>query len=716
MSWAEDQVPTSDLQRDVLRTLTAGGNEASCAYNESISVVLAGPSFDRAALERALVRLVARHEALRCVFARDGATLRICPEVAFGATVEDLSHEGEPGQALTQRLRDDFAKPFELFEGPLFRFHVFSLGPMEHVVAITAHLAICDMWSLDVLVRDLGRLYDAESQGDVAGLPSAPSYRAYAIEEASFARTAAYENMGAYWRRRLERPIRPLDLPLRRERSRTRSFAGARHDVAVDPAVVKSLTRLAAAAGCSLYTVMLAGLALCLGERGGRSRVMVGMPVAGQAIASRKDLVGNCLRYVPLVLDADRNRSVAAVLAGARSELVSALENARFAVGDLADLQPAPTDPTRVPFLATCLNMSPKMDEGDLGYTGLDVRYEVNPRYFESFEFFINVVTGKNDHAALEMQYSAGLFEPDEVRRIGDALVQTYAALASDRVSPAPEKAPQPERSPPGEHAFFFDHGARLYGVHHGPKRVSRDLAVLVCYPIGEEVMRTFGAVRMLANQLLLAGVPVQRFDYYGQGDSGGGNADWSIETWVDNVVAAAEDLRRRAGVSQISIVGIRLGAAIASLAIERGLPVRDAVLWDPVVSGEEYLRSLERMHARILDKNAQHFPYPTPQDLDVDPDELCGFRFLRSFRRELGRVALTGSSFVKCRRVGICVANDRPDYRVLEASLRSAGCRVDYRVAGDDVGDWVDADHFEMARLPSATLENIVAFVKETS
>jgi pimeloyl-ACP methyl ester carboxylesterase len=282
-------------------------------------------------------------------------------------------------------------------------------------------------------------------------------------------------------------------------------------------------------------------------------------------------------------------------------------------------------------------------------------------------------------------------------------------------VNGATEQAsPSAEHSPPAEHAFFFGSGAKLYGVYHGPERRRGNRAVLVCYPIGEEVMRTFGAVRMVTNRLLLAGLPVQRFDYYGQGDSGGGNADWSIETWTDNVVAAAAELRRRAGVGEISVIGIRLGAAIAGLALERGLAVRDAVLWDPVVSGVDYLRSLERMQVRILDKNAEHFPYPTAEDLDVDPYELCGFRFSPSFRRELGDVVLTGRSFAGCRRVGICVSNDEPDYRGLEASIRAAGRPVDYRVAADNVGDWVDVDHFEMARLPSATLENIVKFLKE--
>ena len=60
------------------------GDDASCAFNESISLELDG-ALDVAALEGALADLVSRHEALRSSFSEDGTLLLVSdsPPVAL---------------------------------------------------------------------------------------------------------------------------------------------------------------------------------------------------------------------------------------------------------------------------------------------------------------------------------------------------------------------------------------------------------------------------------------------------------------------------------------------------------------------------------------------------------------------------------------------------------------------------------------------------------
>src|SRR5688572_7889068 len=69
----ERTVPTTEAQREVF-VASEMGVDASCAYNESVSLALEGP-LDPSALEQALHALMARHEALRSTVSASGTRL-----------------------------------------------------------------------------------------------------------------------------------------------------------------------------------------------------------------------------------------------------------------------------------------------------------------------------------------------------------------------------------------------------------------------------------------------------------------------------------------------------------------------------------------------------------------------------------------------------------------------------------------------------------------
>ena len=51
-------------------------------------------------------------------------------------------------------------RPFDLGAGPLLRARLLRLGDAEHVLLVTMHHIVSDGWSLGVLVREVGALYD----------------------------------------------------------------------------------------------------------------------------------------------------------------------------------------------------------------------------------------------------------------------------------------------------------------------------------------------------------------------------------------------------------------------------------------------------------------------------------------------------------------------------------------------------------------------------
>ncbi len=145
---------------------------------------------------------------------------------------------------------------------------------------------------------------------------------------------------------------------------------------------------------------------------------------------------------------------------------------------------------------------------------------------------------------------------------------------------------------------FFFrgsaDHS--LFGVLHRPAAFNPHLPAWVfCHPLGEEKLWSHRVLVSYARRLAAAGYPVLRFDLTGHGDSEGQFVDLSVEQACADVTQAIDEVRRQTGVVAFSLLGLRLGATLASLVAERSRDIQQLVLWAPVTDGSRYMHDLLR-------------------------------------------------------------------------------------------------------------------------
>src|SRR5438045_1292501 len=141
----------------------------SALYNMPAAVRLSG-ALAVAALERSLSELVRRHEALRTRFvARGGEPLQVVGEAErVELPVTDLSvirDEEEREAEAARRCTEEARRPFDLARGPLLRASLLRLAAAEHILLLSTHHIVSDGWSAGVMVGEVGRLYEAFSEG-----------------------------------------------------------------------------------------------------------------------------------------------------------------------------------------------------------------------------------------------------------------------------------------------------------------------------------------------------------------------------------------------------------------------------------------------------------------------------------------------------------------------------------------------------------------------
>jgi pimeloyl-ACP methyl ester carboxylesterase len=135
----------------------------------------------------------------------------------------------------------------------------------------------------------------------------------------------------------------------------------------------------------------------------------------------------------------------------------------------------------------------------------------------------------------------------------------------------------------------------RIFGIYEpAAARANRAKAAVLCNPWGSEYVHAHRSLRQLAIKLATCGYHTLRFDFFGTGDSGGDMPEADLAGWEADAVSAIEGIKDIAGAARVSVIGLRLGASVAAAVAARLAAEVDAlVMWDPIVSGDDYVRSL---------------------------------------------------------------------------------------------------------------------------
>lgn len=247
----------------------------------------------------------------------------------------------------------------------------------------------------------------------------------------------------------------------------------------------------------------------------------------------------------------------------------------------------------------------------------------------------------------------------------------------------------------------------RLVGFHHAPAETGGGMGVVLCNPLGYEAMCTHRAYLHLANRLATGGMHALRYDHEGTGDSWGReDGPQRIRRWVDGIKAAAEELRRRAGVRAIAIFGVRFGATMAALAASEMGDVDALVLWAPSASGRAYVREL-RAFRKIKGSKLE------PDERPDGGEAIAGYLLDKPTLAEMTAVDLLEGKSRVAQRVLVVARDDLPGHEArLAAHFESLGARA--RVSSDPGYGLMMRDPQDSI-VPFATLDSMVGWLRES-
>ncbi|KIX50058.1 peptide synthetase [Burkholderia pseudomallei] len=387
------------------------------AYHMSGAVRLDGP-LNREVLQRALNRIVMRHEALRTCFVREeGEPIQVIqPHADLTVSYHDL-REAEQSEQRAKNLSQAHASaPFDLSRDLPVRVLLLQLADEAHVVQVVMHHIASDGWSVGVFLQELSALYGsfiAEQDDPLAPLPL--QYADYAAWQRRWLASGQLEKQGAFWQTNLSGAPTLLELPTDRPRPPKQSHAGASVEVKLGAALSERVKRLSQRHGVTPYMTLLSSWAAVLGRLSGQEEVVIGSPVAGRNRTEVEALIGFFVNTLALRLDLSSEPTVGELLKRTKAQVLSAQAHQDLPFDQVVERVKPPRSTAHSP-LFQVMFVWQNMPAGELTIPGLTIRAVETPLQTAQFELTLSLQEAGDDIVG-HLNYASALFDESTVRR-----------------------------------------------------------------------------------------------------------------------------------------------------------------------------------------------------------------------------------------------------------------------------------------------------------
>ncbi|MDR7119693.1 non-ribosomal peptide synthetase [Rheinheimera soli] len=445
------------------------------AYN--IPVALQVQTGSALQLQQSLTLLVERHQVLRSLIRQKDEQAHLLLQTTDSFRLETL------------KLADDeFAETFKRCVNYCFNleqdipikawcFELTSGQNIENtkntVLLINIHHSAFDGWSHGLFMAELEQAMHHFCKGQPLQLAQLPlQYQDYGHWQRQAFAEGQFDSQLNYWQQQLHQ-LSPLQMPLDKPRPAKLSYAGDNLLFQFPAALTTKLKALAAARGCTLYSLMLSGFAVLLHKYCGQQDILVGTPFANRHHQHTEQLIGFFVNTLPLRLQIQPDQSAEQWLEHVVARVTEAQLNQDLPFEYLIDLLKLQPDQSRHPVFQLLFSMDQFEDTAqsdyfsafDLGETYQVAKYDLSLYIKDEGEELLGALNfstalfNKNTMQRLTERYLVLMQQIAEQPQTKIAQLQWFSA-ADQRVL-SETKAAAPEHNSASFAGLFYQQAAQ---------------------------------------------------------------------------------------------------------------------------------------------------------------------------------------------------------------------------------------------------------------
>ncbi len=399
---------------------------SSSAYNVAIRVDIRG-ALNRDVLQRSIEAVMTRHQVLRTTF-RSGQGVPHAVLTAFEPLKLPFDQIGSEADVAAAALHEA-SLPFDIGVGPLLRARLFGLDDQRHVLVLTMHHIVTDGWSFRVLLRDLGRIYQALERGEPIPLDELPiQYADYAQWQREQLSGPDFDAHIEYWKRDLA-GAPPLELDTDRPRPKTQTFQGARMRFDLGRERATALRDLCRAENVTVSVPLLAAFAAVLHRYSGQDDLVIGTLSANRGRLETEDLIGLFVNALPVRIRLDGEPDVSDILDRIRRRMVEVLAHQDVPFDLIVNATAPDREANRNPLFAVQLVVQPAAGAAELSSLGLEV-VEIDT---QTAKRDLTLTFFDDDLLTGHVEYATELFDEVRIERLISHFRTIVDAMVADR-------------------------------------------------------------------------------------------------------------------------------------------------------------------------------------------------------------------------------------------------------------------------------------------
>ena len=409
------------------------------------TVIRIKEKLDIGALKSTLNALVERHEVLRTQFIDENGVCCqvIAPPYQVKLEIEDIESDCHVAEHINTfngyevkngYYATDVGKAFDIAEGDLFRARLVNFSDKDHVLIITFHHLISDMWSIGVLAKELGCMYKAFVEGKKQPLPALPvQYSDYSIWQRQHIKGASLKRHLDYWVETLSGASFSLDLPSDYARPKKRTYEGNRYIANLPPSLTKDISELCRTEGVTQFMLIVTTLKMLLSRYTGKDDILVGSLLATRSQEEVRDLLGYFVNTIVLRTDLSGNPSFSELLSRFRRGALDAYEHQEVPFDKLVEELQLERDLNQHPIVQVLVNF---IDQ-DISKLLPDKWNEEEGFWSVPTIFDLSIyIENKSDNLRFNIVYSRDLFEESTIERFANQLISLLGSAVRSPSTP----------------------------------------------------------------------------------------------------------------------------------------------------------------------------------------------------------------------------------------------------------------------------------------
>lgn len=369
-------------------------------------------ALDVEALKSAFEILIERHEILRTTFDYLGqAPVQIVHEhgiLDFNYIKPSLKSQDIPTFA-------DGRFTFDLKEGPLLKIHLTAMGS-GHRLDCNVHHIISDGWSAEVIMSEVGTLYNGIVERSKKRLPRLSiQYRDYAHWQHAILSSEFTRNQRDFWIDRLGGELPKLDMPLDYPRPAVRSTNGNLLSRPLGEALLGSVKSVCTDWNTTPFAFFHAILHTLLYKYTGQNDLIIGTPVANRDLPELENQIGFYANTLALRMQNSPELVFSDLLLRSGQVIAESLDHQHYPFDELVNELNLPKDTSRTPLFDVFLTVE-DVDEANQEYfEGLQVSPIPLKETSTKFDLEFNFKLGGSSGLHITIIYNTTIFSEDRV-------------------------------------------------------------------------------------------------------------------------------------------------------------------------------------------------------------------------------------------------------------------------------------------------------------